>query len=189
MDDPKIVKAAEILKQGGVVIAPTEGLYGVSCLASNDRAVERVIKVKERSSAKGLIVAVSSFEMAQSLIDFSKLISGNIDFMLSMWPGPHTFIVPAAKSVSSLVTGGRDNIALRFTAFSTLQRLCELSGGPLISSSANISGQPPLMTLSDLNAVFGGKVDYILDLPCQGLKGPSSIHDAITGKLLRKGGV
>ena len=45
------------------------------------------------------------------------------------------------------------------------------------------------MTLSDLNAVFGGKVDYILDLPCQGLKGPSSIHDAITGKLLRKGGV
>ena len=91
--------------------------------------------------------------------------------------------------MSSLVTGGRDNIALRFTAFLTLQRLCELSGGPLISSSANISGQPPLMTLSDLNAVFGGKVDYILDLPCQGLKGPSSIHDAITGKLLRKGGV
>ena len=82
MDDPKVVKAAEILKQGGVVIAPTEGLYGISCLASNDRAVERVIKVKERSSAKGLIVAVSSFEMAQSLIDFSKLSSGNIDFML-----------------------------------------------------------------------------------------------------------
>ena len=134
-------------------------------------------------------MVVSSFDMAQDLIDFSKLSSENIDFMLSMWPGPHTFIVPAAKSVSSLVTGGRNNIALRFTAFSTLQRLCDLSGGPLISSSANISGYPPLMTLHELNAVFGGKVDYILDLPCQGLKGPSSIHDAITGKLLRKGGV
>lgn len=191
MDDPKLklIKAAECIKQGGVVIAPTEGLYGISCLASNDKAVERVIKVKERSSAKGLIVAISSFEMAKDLIDFSKLSAKRIDFMLSKWPGPHTFIVPAAKNVSAFVTGGRDTIALRFTAFPTLQRLCELSGGPLISSSANISGYPPLTTINDLHAVFGDKVDFILDLPCQGLKGPSSIHDALTGKLLRQGGV
>ena len=189
MDDAKLIKAATIIKNGGVVIAPTEGLYGISCLASDDNAVTRIIKLKERSTAKGLIVVVSSFEMAGDLIDFSKLRPENIDFMFSMWPGPHTFIVPAAAHVSSLVTGGRDNIALRFTAFPLLQRLCELSGGPLISSSANISGFPPLRTVEELSATFSHKVDYILDIPCQGLKGPSSIHDAKTGELLRKGGV
>lgn len=183
--ESKLYKAAQTLKNGGIIICPTEGVYGISALASNISAVERIIHIKHRALNKGLIVVASNIEMCHNLVDFSVLSVESRQLLNSKWPGHATFIVPCRSEVSSTLTGQRKTIALRVTAFPLLAKLCSLVGEPIVSTSANISGSEPLKTISKLQEVFAQEVDYILDEPCQGLNKPSTIYDAVTGQVLR----
>lgn len=181
----KMLKAAEILRAGGVIICPTEGLYGISALADREGAVKRIIEMKRRSVNKGLILVTDSTENCTKVADLSQLSSASLQMLHDNWPGHNTFILPAASSLSPLLTGGRNTVAVRVTAFPLLAELCRLAGGPLVSTSANISGEETLTDTKDLVACFGNSVDFILDEPCEGKKTASRIFDAVSGKLLR----
>lgn len=183
--EAKLTKAANTLLAGGVIICPTEGVYGISALASNDQAIARIIKIKHRALNKGLIVVASNLKMCHTVVDFPKLTAEAQQLLYSKWPGHATFILPAAAQVSPVLTGARSTLAVRVTAFPLLSRLCDLVGAPIVSTSANISGSEPLQTLEELRAVFAHEVDYILDEPCQGLNKPSTIYDTLSGKILR----
>lgn len=206
----KLQHAATILKKGGVIVCPTEGVYGISCLASNEEAIKRIIEIKKRALNKGLIVvAASASEVglvedkvledvaapnegkenlgpAHDWADLDKISNECVLKLLSRWPGHLTAIIPVSKMVSATLTGGRDTLALRVTAYPLLAKLCELAGEPIVSTSANISGSEPLGTISELKDTFLDKVDYILEEPCQGLNKPSTIIDALSGKVLRE---
>lgn len=183
--DYKLQEAATTLLEGGVIICPTEGVYGISALASNEAAIKRVIEIKHRAFNKGLIVVASSVAMTESVVAFNKLTTDSIRLLHEKWPGHATFIVPSKAQVPSILTGNRNTLAVRVTAFPLLSQLCEKVGAPIVSTSANISGSEPLKTIEELQAVFADKVDYILDEPCQGLNKPSTIYDALTGQILR----
>lgn len=183
--DHKLLEAANTLKEGGVIVCPTEGVYGLSASIFNQKAVERIIKIKQRALNKGLIVVASSISMLDQIVNFNKLSEQSIRLLHEKWPGHATFIVPAHEQIPSILTGGRDTLAVRVTAFDLLNRLCVLAGDPIISTSANISGQEPLKTIAQLQETFADQVDYILDEPCQGLAKPSTIYDAMTGQILR----
>lgn len=185
LTEHKLDEAASTLKEGGVIVCPTEGVYGLSALVNNAKAIERIIDIKHRASNKGLIIVASDIAMLEGIVSFAKLSKDSMRLINEKWPGHATFILPCSSSVPALLTGGRSTIAVRISAFPLLQELCRKVGAPIVSTSANISGNEPIASISELNKVFGDKVDYILDEPCQGLNKPSTIYDAQSGQILR----
>lgn len=183
--DLKIRRCADILRSGGVVVCPTEGIYGLSAAADHDDAILRIIDIKRRDPNKGLIMVGSSFEMVRKYIDVSAIAPDTFRQMLCTWPGHHTWVVPCTSLVSLHLTGNRKTIAVRVSPFNILQRLCEYTQSPLVSTSANISGSSPIDNIGALHDTFGDLVDYILDEPCGRAKKPSTIHDSLSGRILR----
>lgn len=181
-------KAAACIKAGGVAICPAEGVYGISCLAGDDKAVRRVIAMKERDSSKGLIIVAADEGQLKGLWDAGAIPAKARALMDRLWPGPFTFVVPCDREFAgSALTGGRGTIAVRLTAFETLSRLCALCGSALITTSANLSGMEAVSDFSLISPIILKRADIALDLPCQGLGGASSIYDAIAGRLIRRG--
>lgn len=181
----KVQEAAQTLKEGGVVVCPTEGVYGISAMVTNSMALMRVLNLKKRALNKGLIVVAADVAMLDGVVNFAALNADSQALLHEKWPGHTTFIVPTLTQLNPILTGGRNTLAVRVTAFPLLQVLCREVGTPLISTSANISGCEPLQNLEEIHAIFADKVDYILDEPCQGLHKASSIYDALSGALLR----
>ena len=184
-NDDKIALCAKVIQDGGVVICPTEGIYGFSASLNDDKALMRIIDIKKRDEKKGFIVVASSFEMLDGLIDTSKLSCNILNTIKASWPGHHTWILPCTDNVSHILTGGSKSIAVRVSAFATLKKLCDKVGYPIVSTSANISGCEPINTIDALHKAFYVDVDYILDMPCGGALKASTIHDALTNTILR----
>jgi L-threonylcarbamoyladenylate synthase len=175
-----ISRATDILLGGGVITCPTEGVFGLICMPDNAAALLRLLEIKQRDPAKGLILMAAS---KQQLRDWIAMPPDSI-------PDPQpdqaiTWIVPAAAGVSELVRGEHSGIAVRITTHPTARSLCEAVGSALISSSANIAGEAPVSDSDALHREFAGSVDYVLPGECGPATGPSEIIDLKTGKKLR----
>lgn len=174
--------AVRILRAGEVIAYPTEAVWGLGCDPFREDAVRRVLDLKQRSEAKGLIIIAAS--LAQIDPWLRALSPVQKAAVLATWPGPYTWIVPAADAPSWL-RGDHDSLALRVSAHPGVQALCEAWGGPLVSTSANLSGQPPAADVAALQQQFGSGLGYILPGRLGGDARPSEIRDAVTGVVLR----
>ncbi len=179
----EIDAAATIIKRGGVVAYPTEGVYGLGCDPLNADAVQRLIDIKGRAADKGLILIAA----AQSQIDpFLLPVSSEIQTRLTRdWPGPITWIMPCNNEIPALVRGGRQTLAVRVTDHPVASQLCTACGHTLVSTSANHSGEPPCMDAASVDTTLGELIDAVIDAPLGGLNAPTPIFDATTGKQLR----
>lgn len=153
--------AARMLRQGALVVFPTETVYGLGAAASNDEAVARVFDVKGRPRSNPLIVHVARIAQAQALADGW---SDDVDRLAhAFWPGPLTLVVPRSKRVSDLVTGGVDSVALRIPSHPVARELLILAAIPIVAPSANryqrVSPTTAQHALDDL----GDAVDLVLD--------------------------
>jgi L-threonylcarbamoyladenylate synthase len=175
--------AARVLQEGGVIAYPTEGVWGVGCDPLNEVAVRRLLDLKQRPEAKGLIIIAAS--MAQVSQWLSGLDASQQATCAATWPGPYTWVVPATHAPVWL-RGRHDSVAVRVTAHPGVQALCHAFGGALVSTSANISGHPPARDTLQLRQQFGRGLDYILPGRLGGDGKPSEIRDARTGIVLRK---
>lgn len=180
-------RVAEVIRAGGIAVCPTEGVYGLSCDIHNDEAVRRIIAIKKRNDAKGLITVADSFARVTDLIDVASLNDRTLGLINSLWPGPFTLILPVAHIFSRSLMGAHSSLAVRVTAFEVMRRICELARTAVVSTSANISGQNAVSLFSSLNEDILNLADIALDLPCGGLEAPTTIYDTITGSLQRKG--
>ena len=178
---------ATVLRDGGVVICPTEGVYGLSCAVFSDDAVKRIISIKNRDSAKGLIIVSDSEKRLDNILDKELLSVDDKALLSKYWPGPHTFIVKCKDNFESPALRKDHSVALRVTAFEGFKRLCALTGVPLISTSSNFSGLPSSTLVEELDKKLIDMVDLVLTLPCQGQKVSTSIYDTLNHKLLRAG--
>lgn len=176
-------RAAEALRRGGIVIYPTEGVFGIGCIASNHDAVARLLQLKQRDPGKGFILIASNLAQLSDWI--AEIPKAQRERVLSSWPGAVTWVLPAAAGVSNQVTGGRDSVAVRVSAHPFVKALCDEINSVLISTSANLSGQPTASSAEELQATFGDQVDYIVPLMPGELNGPTPIFDARTGQQLR----
>jgi L-threonylcarbamoyladenylate synthase len=175
-------EAAAAVADGGIIAYPTEGVFGLGCNPTLEHVVEQLLQLKVRAAEKGLILLAADRHQLDPYIDN---VVPSIERKLSdSWPGPVTWILPAATGTSDLLTGGRSTIAARVTAFSTAARLCKLCGHALISTSANRSGHSPCITAPEVMAEFE-ELDYVVDYPVGSLQGPTPIYDGATGKQLR----
>jgi L-threonylcarbamoyladenylate synthase len=178
-----ITAALLALDSGGIIAYPTEAVYGLGCDPSNSVALQRILDIKSREARKGFIlIAASQDQLAPFLAPVIPAWQAQLD---AAWPGPVTFVLPAASNVSSLLTGQRDTLAVRVSAHPLVTELCNAYGGAIVSTSANLSGHPPLNTGSDVEHVFKGSIDVIIDGLVGRLSSPTQIIDARTRQRLR----
>jgi L-threonylcarbamoyladenylate synthase len=160
-DAAAIGRAAELVTKGGVVAIPSDALYTLIADPLNLHAVGRVFKAKGRESVRSLPLLVSDLLMAE---DLAKELTARFYLLARhFWPGPLTLIVPAAAKVPLKVTGNTGRLALRQSRSPVAQALLEQLGQPIISTSANISGQPTSRTGIEVFAAMDGAVDLVLD--------------------------
>jgi len=156
-----IARAAAIIHDGGVVAIPSDALYTLVADPLNLHAVRRVFQAKGRESQRSLPLLISDLLMAE---DLSKELTARFYLLARhFWPGPLTLIVPAAAKVPLKVTGNTGRLGLRQSRSPVAQALLESLGQPIISTSANLSGQPTSRTGIEVFAAMDGAVDLVLD--------------------------
>ncbi len=185
MNRADIVRAAEALRAGGIVAYPTEAVWGLGCDPRNEGAIERLLALKGRPAEKGLILVAASFEQLRPFLQ--SLDAEREAAILATWPGPVTWVWPAGPTVSPGLRGKHETLAVRVSDHPLVVALCEAFGGPVVSTSANRSGEPPARTREDVLARFGDALDFVLDGETGGRERPSEIRDARSGKVIRPG--
>lgn len=174
-------RAARILRSGGVVAYPTEGVFGLGCLPDDFAAVSRVLAIKERDPALGLVIIAADIEQLDGWIELTE----NSPELTSTSKQPITWIVPASDDVPYWIRGEHSGLAVRITTHPVAAALCEAADSALVSTSANVHGRPPARNVFVLRRRLGALVDYIVPGECGPATGPSEIRELASGKVLR----
>ncbi|HET9819728.1 MAG TPA: Sua5/YciO/YrdC/YwlC family protein [Rhodanobacteraceae bacterium] len=175
--------AAALLRRGGVLAYPTEGVFGLGCDPDDRAAFERIIAIKRRPPAQGVLLIAADFAQVEDWIGEVPAVA--LERACAAWPGAHTFIFPRSPRVPDWVAGGHAGVALRVTAHAPAAALCLAFGGPIVSTSANRHGEAPARSADDITALFGDELDGVMDAPLGGLAHPTPITDAVSGAIIR----
>ena len=174
---------ATILLGGGVVLMPADTIYGLHALADHAGAIQRIVDIKGRGEDKPFVVVGSSIEQLEQLgATFSNTTRAILE---SLWPGPLTAIVPLRAPIAA--SRGASTIAVRVPALDSLRELLQQTG-PLASTSANRSGEPPIVDPKSLSLDFQNAIDAIVDAGPR--DGEASVIVDFTGaepRLIREG--
>ena len=180
-----IEQAAALLHGGGLLAYPTEAVWGLGCDPDNEAAVLRLLQLKQRPVDKGLILVAAHLDPLRRWLDLPALPPGRLAVVLASWPGPHTWVMPAATGAPPWITGGRDSIAVRISAHPVVAALCEQFGGALVSTSANNETMPSPRTRTELDLRIVEGVDALAPGETGGLLHATPIRDARDGRNLR----
>ncbi|HTK30526.1 MAG TPA: L-threonylcarbamoyladenylate synthase [Candidatus Saccharimonadaceae bacterium] len=160
-DDEALLAAAEAVLRGGVIAFPTDTLYGLGCSLFDESAVAMVARLKRRDPSLAVISLIPEprqvYGLAQNVSDVAE------QLVRKWWPGPLSLIFKAAAIVPVRVRGAGGTVALRCPKDTLCLKLLDRIGGPVVSSSANLSGQRPAETADEVIRVFGNQIDLILD--------------------------
>ena len=184
-----IAEAAKIIRAGGLVIMPTETVYGLAADALNEEAVEKIFAAKSRPEENPLIVHIHEVEMLEVLT--SEVPEEALRLAERFWPGPLTLVLPKSENISKRVTGGLDTVAVRMPAHPVALSLIKRADRPIAAPSAN-----PFMGLSPtrvehLDPKLVKAVDLVLDGGPSRIGLESTVVDCTAGhvQILRPGGI
>ena len=154
-------EAARVLAGGGIVIYPTDTLYGIGCLSTIDASLTRLYEVKGRPHQMPLPVMIAHLDDLAGLAinipqEAWKLIT-------TFWPGALTVVLPVRKGVSKLLLGGGDSIGIRMPDSVLCREMVKRAGNPIVTTSANRSGELPICSPDELSADIARGVDLIID--------------------------
>jgi len=178
-----IEKAVRALREGSVIAYPTEAVWGLGCDPKNRLAVEKLLALKQRPVAKGLILVAANIDQLAPF--FGNVTDAQYQLLEASWPGFTTFIVPASKHVPAWIKGDFESVALRVSAHPLVRELCQAFAGPLVSTSANRAGQPPAQSLEQVVNIFSHELAFVLPGQLGGAQKPSPIVDIDSGQVLR----
>jgi len=178
-------RATYILKQAGVIAYPTEAVYGLGCDPDCASAVHKILTLKQRHWSKGLILIAADFSQLEPYI--LPLSSSLEQHILSTWEQKQvvTWLLPANPKTPKYLTGQSDKMAVRVIHHPIAAQLCTTWGKPLVSTSANPSGQAPAKTGFKVRLMFKQNLDYVLVGEVGTQDKPSEIRDALTQTILR----
>jgi L-threonylcarbamoyladenylate synthase len=176
----------EALKNQQVIAYPTEAVFGLGCDPDSELAVSELLALKQRPWEKGLILVAADYSQLTPYIDDNALSEQQRATIFASWPGPVTWVIPAKQQTSRLLTGRFSSLAVRVSDHSLVQQLCRQLGKPLVSTSANLSGQEPCRTIAEVKLQFGESFP-VLAGHVGGRLNPSEIRDALTGEQIRQG--
>lgn len=155
-------RAVIALDRGGLVVYPTETVYGIGVDAASAVALSRLAALKGISSGRGVSLLVDGLEMAASLIAGDPPPAAR-RLAARFWPGPLTLVLPASEEVLPWLRGPNGGVGLRCSCDPVAVELLGAAGRPLTSTSANPSGQPPAANVEQARAYFGDRVECFLD--------------------------
>lgn len=177
--------AIATLRRGGIIACPTEAVWGLGCDPLDEAAVTRLLAIKHRDIAKGLLLVAADATQLDDLVDWKALPDDRRDVVLASWPGANTWVLPATARVPRWITGEHDGVAVRVSGHPLVAALCRDFGGPLVSTSANLAGDPPARSEAELAPAVLEAIDFVLSGQTGGLDRPTPIRDARTGVALR----
>jgi len=161
LDTGLIDKAADILRNGGVVAFPTETVYGIGARVYDEQAVRRIFSIKARPESNPLIVHVASIEQVDALVVSIPESAKNL--IATFWPGPLTIVLPASSRVPQVVVAGLTTVAVRMPDHPVTSTLIRSLGEPIAAPSANRSGRPSPTNVEHVRREVGNDIDMILD--------------------------
>lgn len=183
-------KTAQVLKAGGLVVFPSDTVYGLVVNARNKKAVEKLLAFKERWLGKAISVAVSDKKMAADYVEFNKDTVRIYDKLL---PGPFTIISKGKHKLAAGIEAENGTLGIRIPEYRAIRDLVKMMGGPITVTSANLSGRSPHYSIESFLNTLSEKKMVMLDLIVDGgklpKKKPSTVIDASEGelKILRRG--
>lgn len=175
--DP-ITEAAAAARRGGVVVYPTDTLWGFGAAIDQPNAIKRVFELKRRPTTMPLSIAMADLRD----IEAYATVPERARPLLSLLPGPLTILLPRLGSVPAAVTGGRPEVGIRVPDHPECRKLLARSG-PLTTTSANIHGQPEPTTIEEIRGIFGNRVDYYLKAGSDPSGRASTVVDASTDSI------
>ena len=178
-------RAVTVLSSGGVIAYPTEAVYGLGCDPFDQFAVGRLLELKNRPMEKGLILVAADWQQVEKYC--SELTEGQKDTLLyKPKERPVTWLIPDNKNlIPYWVKGTHQQFALRISSHPVVRDLCNAYQGPLISTSANISGEKPIKTKLRILKILGNQLDYIVPGNLGSSSSPSEIRNIKDGMLIR----
>jgi L-threonylcarbamoyladenylate synthase len=184
----RLVAAAGLLRAGGVVAYPTETFYALGALADRPDALARLAAAKGRAEGKPLPLIAADAEQVAAVASLGDPIARRL--AERFWPGPLTLVLPAAAPLDPALCGPGPSVGIRVPAHDLARELARAAGGPLVSTSANWSGEPPASTASGISQVVLARIDGVLDGgPTPGGM-PSTVVEVARGAVrLLRGGV
>ncbi len=184
-----INQAADIIKNGGLIAYPTETVYGLGADPHNTEAIQKIFTAKGRAEDKGIILLIRGPDDLSALVS---TVSPTAQILIeAFWPGPLTLVFRANPDLSPALLGGRDTVALRHSSSPIATELLTALGGPLTSTSANRSAEPPARSATEVENTLGDYLDLILDGGLSDSTLPSTLVDVSTDSatLLREGAI
>jgi len=157
----EINKTVEILKAGGTILYPTDTIWGIGCDATNNKAVQKVYKIKQRKFAKSLIILL---DQEEKLTNYVKKVPDTAWDLLNNITTPLTIIYPNAKNLAKNVVASDKTIAIRIVKNDFCKKLISLFNKPIVSTSANLSDEPIPLTFYDISPEIKENVDHIVEL-------------------------
>ena len=182
--EEQIAGAAAAIRRGEVVVYPTETVYGLGTDPFSESAVRRLYAIKERDTANPVLLIVDGLDQLREVV---REVSVTAEaYARRFWPGPLSMLFPRSRRLPDVLTGGLDEVCVRWTSHPLARSLCREVGHAITSTSANLSGQPAARSLEDVKLEgLGGKVDGGLLPPSL----PSTVFDPSTGSILREGAI
>lgn len=184
-----ITRAIHVFKDGGVVVFPTDTVFGIGCRMDDDKAVARVFDIKNRSLDNAVLVLVDSIEMAEKYVEVPDEVSRKL--VAKHWPGGLSiFFKTKPGKVPSIVTAGTDILAVRYPDHPEIIQVIREVGVPIVATSANRSGQKTPYKLGGLDEGMVEQVDFVLPGACT-YEEESTIIDTTVNpwKVIREGAV
>ncbi|MGN1090797.1 MAG: L-threonylcarbamoyladenylate synthase [Huintestinicola sp.] len=164
VNDPDIMKAAELLRSGEVVGIPTETVYGLAADALDENAVRKIFEAKGRPQDNPLIVHIADLS---DIYKYAENIPENaLKLAEEFWPGPLTMVLKKKDIIPYVTSGGLDTVGLRFPAHPAAQKIIRACGKPLAAPSANLSGSPSPTTAKHVMADMMGRIPAVVDGGC-----------------------
>ena len=154
-----IKKACEVMAAGGIILYPTDTIWGIGCDATNEKAVQRVYELKRRADNKAMLVLMDSEAKLDRYVSDVPDIAWDL---ISVSDKPLTIIYSSAKNLATNLLGADGSVGIRITNEEFSKKLCERFRKPLVSTSANVSGEPSPANFSEVSEVIKEGVDYIV---------------------------
>ncbi|MEL1255508.1 L-threonylcarbamoyladenylate synthase [Flavobacterium sp. DGU38] len=165
----EVHKAFEVIKDGGIILYPTDTVWGIGCDATNPEAVSKIYKLKQRAETQSMIVLMNGEKMMYNVFKNIPEVAWQI---LDLSEKPTTLILDEPRNVAPNIVASDNSLAIRLVKEPFCFKLLERMKKPLVSTSANISGQPTPLAFKDINPEIVKGVDYVVNL----------YHDKIAGK-------
>jgi len=157
----EVAKALKIIQDGGIILYPTDTIWGIGCDATNTDAIKKIFALKQRDEAKSMIVLLDTENKLESYVQEVPSIAYDL---IEYAENPLTLVMPGAKNISPALIANDGSVGIRIAKHDFCQQLIQRLRKPLVSTSANVSGKPSPQTFDEVDQEIIDGVDYVVNL-------------------------